>query len=218
MRGRERRLDMKVGQLMTKDVITVAPDTPLRKVAELLATKGISGVPVVAGDELLGVVSEADIVTKEQGAPLLPKRRFRHRGGTNDRLAARTAADAMTSPAVTIEDYRSISGAAQLMGEHGVNRLPVVHNGRLVGILTRADLVRAFARPDTEIAAEIRDDVVERAFWQANDRIRITVADGEVVLRGVVDSKTTAEGIPPAVTRVPGVVSVRSELEWPAEA
>jgi CBS domain-containing protein len=213
---------MDVGRLMTKDVISVTPDTPLREVADILASNGISGVPVVADTEVLGVVSEADIIAKEQGAPLLQKSGFARVFGSRNpqfeaRLAARTAGDAMTTPAVTIERFRSIAGAAQLMSEHGVNRLPVLQNGELVGIVTRADLVRAFARPDREIATDIREEVVKRAFWQPTESVTVAVDDGEVVLRGTVESKSVAEALPAAVTRVAGVVGVHSELEWPPD-
>src|SRR4051812_27918170 len=102
---------MDVGQLMTKDVISVAPDTPLRGVASILAANGISGVPVVATGQLLGVVSEADIIARERGAPLLRKSGFARLFGSRRsrpgaRFAARPAADAMTSPPVTIEQFR----------------------------------------------------------------------------------------------------------------
>jgi CBS domain-containing protein len=129
-----------------------------------------------------------------------------------ERLDARTAGEAMTSPAITVEEWYSPATAASLMIEHGVHRLPVLKRGLLVGIISRADLVRAFARPDSDIARDIREDVVLRAFWLPPEQVSIQVFEGEVTLRGELDSKLAVELLPEAVSRVPGVVSVRSKL------
>jgi CBS domain-containing protein len=202
---------MRVREVLTTDVVTVTPATPLRSVAELLLRNHISGVPVV--DELgkvLGVVSEADIVWKEAAAD----------GGRPVRtwlakLEARTAGEAMTSPAITVgADYR-VADAARLMSRRGVNRLPVVDDeGTLTGIVTRADLVRAFVRTDEEIERELRDDVVLRTLWIDPVDLWITVADGEVRLAGKVDTRADAELLEFFASRVPGVVSVHSTLRW----
>jgi|SoiMethySBSTD1v2_1073268.scaffolds.fasta_scaffold319519_2 CBS domain-containing protein len=208
---------MRVDQLMTKNVITVTPETPLRDVAALLAEKGISGVPVVENDQLLGVVSEADLLVKEAGPGVRPSRvldwlllpDYTEREA---KFAARTAGEAMTSPAQTIPDYASVATAAARMSEERVNRLPVLKDGKLVGILTRADVIRAFTRRDDEIAEEIREDVIGRGFWEPPDAVTVEVDQGEVVLSGTVQSHAVASGIPRAVLRVPGVVSVESRL------
>ena len=95
----------------------------------------------------------------------------------------------------------------------GVNRLPVVEDGRLVGIVTRADLVRLFTRSDEEIARDIRQDVVKR-LWIAPERIEVEVEQGEVVLRGEADTEVEAELLLKRIPLVAGVVGVRSELSW----
>lgn len=209
---------MKVEQLMTRDPRTVMPDTTLKDVAAILSSQGISGLPVVDGDlRVLGVVSEADILRKEQG---LGGRRGGVLGWLLDReapdpkLEARTAGEAMTSPALTIEPGRPASEAARLMVKKEINRLPVVSGGRLVGIVTRADLVRAFTRPDEEIEREIRDDVLLSTLWIDPKRVSISVSNGEVSLSGKVETRTQAELVEAYVRRVPGVVDARSELEW----
>jgi CBS domain-containing protein len=194
---------MIVDDVMTRDVISVPPNTLLKEVARLLTEHGISGVPVEEHGKVVGVVSEADIVSKERGRRKWWLRR-------NSRLHARTAGDAMTSPAITIQGRRSISSAAALMSDHDVNRLPVVDDRALVGIVTRADLVRAFARPDEDI----RQDVVKtlRNLWVSPQTVRVEVRSGEVTLRGAVTLPKIVKRVPAAIERVPGVVSVKSEL------
>ena len=213
---------MKVKDLMTTDVLTVRTSTTLKEAAALLAEKRISGLPVVDDDRrVLGVLSEGDILYKESEA---------HRPGFLERLlapgsapldlklAARTVGQAMTAPALTIGPRRPVTEAATIMIEEGVNRLPVVdHDDRLMGIITRADLVRAFVRSDEEIELEIREDVVRKILWLEPEQLRVAVSDGEVVLSGQLETKTDAELIPAFVQRVPGVVGVVSKLRWREE-
>jgi len=115
---------------------------------------------------------------------------------------------------VTIGPERPASAGARLMLERGINRLPVVKDGVLVGIVTRADLVRAFTRPDAVLAREIRTDVVERAMWLSRDQIDVTVVDGEVALAGDVETRVDAEVLELLAARVPGVVAVSSRVRW----
>lgn len=208
---------MRVDELMTKNVVTVTPATTLKEVASLLIQKGISGLPVVEGDQLVGVISEADLLVKEAGPAPRPSRvlewlLFSDLTGSEAKLEARTAGEAMTAPAITIEPYTSVATAAATMTERGLKRLPVVKDGKLVGIVTRRDIVRAFARSDEEIKREIREDIVRRGFWEPADTVDVSVVDGDVVLSGTVESNVAASGIPHAAQRVPGVVSINSEL------
>jgi CBS domain-containing protein len=212
---------MKVQDVMTKEVRTSPPEATLKAVAEVLAEAGISGLPVVASSgEVLGVVSEGDILRKEKGLDPRP-------GGIagwffvefpedRQKVAARLAGEAMSSPAITIEPGEPVQRAAALMIDHQVNRLPVVDDdGKLVGIVTRRDLVRAFVRSDAEIRREILDDVLLRSLWIAPDRVSVTVEDGEVTIRGQVDTQLDAELVRRLVEQLPGVVSVESQLDRP---
>jgi CBS domain-containing protein len=218
--GGRRRGAMKVQEVMQEQVKTVRVDTSLKDAAGLLAEHGISGLPVVNGDgEVLGVVSEADILVKTHGPR--PERGTvfeRLLGPVDPKLAAKTqaltAGEAMTAPAVTIRRDAQVSEAAGLMAKLGINRLPVVEQGRLVGILTRADVVRAFIRADDAIAAEIGEDVVGRVFWLSPDRVQVGVEDGKVTLDGELDHESIATLLAEHVRRVPGVVSVDSRLRW----
>jgi CBS domain-containing protein len=210
---------MKVFDVMTKDVISVTPETSLKEVARLLAEKRVSGLPVVSDGKVVGVVSEGDLLFKERGPSerkgMLSWLLDPHGIEAQLKLDATTVADAMTTPPVTIGSRRPLPVAAALMLERGVNRLPVVDEGELVGIVTRADLVRAFARDDTQIKQEIEEGVFRRGMWLDDPgEIRVSIADGEVRLDGEVDRRTEAEVAETLVGRVTGVVAVDSHLTW----
>ena len=206
---------MRVADVMTVDVLTVGPETSLKDVAGLLASRGISGCPVVDADGLLlGVVSEADILAKERRPP--HQTRFGHLLGyaepSDGKALARTAGEAMTSPAITVDSARRVDAAAALMLDRSVNRLPVVgRDGKLVGIVTRADLVRAFVHSDEEIAREIREEVLLHELWLDPTDFELTVKDGEVTVAGQIRQDEEAALIERRIRLVPGVVSVRIE-------
>lgn len=206
---------MIVKDLMSRDVVSVTPLTSLKHVAQLLTAHRISGMPVL-GDagEVVGVVSEADILVAEQGES--PSRRWLGPLlGAADTRGARTVADAMTAPAITIGEHSDVTEAARRMTEDHVNRLPVLDwSGALVGIVTRADLVRAFARADAVLEEEIRKDIVARVFWMDETAVDVRVERGEVELEGHVEQRFDAELLARLVRRVPGVVAVRSSLTW----
>ena len=205
---------MKVRDAMTSEVRVVGPEASLKEVASILAEHRISGLPVVDdGGGVLGVVSEGDIVLKESAeVPQGLQRVFHHKEASAlaSKVEARTAGEAMSAPAIVVEPFWQLAQAAGLMIEHGVKRLPVVEDGKLVGILTRFDLVRAFARGDDEIVREIREETLSGLAWP--ERLQVTVRGGEVTLRGEVDSKFEAESLPSSIRRIPGVVAVDSEL------
>jgi CBS-domain-containing membrane protein len=211
-----------VRDVMTTSVLDVRPATPLKEVARLLVEHRISGLPVVddAG-AVVGVISEADLLAKEQDPGTLAHRPLARIFGESDeqrhqraKAEARTAGDAMTAPAITIDASRSIHQAAGVMIERRVNRLPVVADGRLVGIVTRADLVRAFIRSDEQLAETIRADVLLGALWIDPEQFAVDVADGVVTIRGSVDRRSTAAMITQMVEMVPGVVAVNADVAW----
>ena len=210
---------VRVGEVMTRDVVSVTPDTPLKDVAAALVERGVSGLPVCDADgAVVGVLSEADLLVKQGGAPERSGGLFAWLVDTASapdlaKLRAHTAGEAMTAPAITVESGAPVSEAARTMVSLGVNRLPVLKDGRLVGIVTRADLVRLFTRSDEEIARDIRQDVVKR-LWIAPERIEVEVEQGEVVLRGEAETEAEAELLLKRIPLVAGVVGVRSELSW----
>ncbi|HLX34822.1 MAG TPA: CBS domain-containing protein [Candidatus Limnocylindrales bacterium] len=210
-----------IRDVMTAPVATVRPTDLLKDVAQILVTREVSGLPVVDDTgAIVGVLSEADFLVKEQGR--LPATRRVHRLlGANGRRhaleakqSARTAGELMTSPAVTIGPRRPISEAARLMTERQINRLPVVDDGRLVGIVSRADLVRAFARSDEELARTIREDVLLRILWLDPESFTVKVQDGIASISGRVERRSTSELVRETVAMVPGIVDVTANLPW----
>ncbi len=213
---------MRVKDVMSSPVVTVAAETPLRAVAARLVEHGISGAPVVAADgSVLGVVSEGDIVVRERGAGRARSQlaSFSDADGARleRKLDAQTAGEAMTGPPITVPADAPLAQAAALIVDRGVNRLPVTDGRqRLVGIVSRADLVRAFARSDAELEQEIREEVVPGGFlWCSPGHVGVEVTDGHVTLSGEVESEDVAALLVANAERVPGVLSVRSELRWP---
>ena len=211
-----------VGDVMSRSVLSVRPDTPLKEVARLLVERRISGLPVVNDEgKVLGVVSEADLLVKEQDPAALPHRPLAWIFGESSearemraKVEARTAGEAMTAPAITIEASRSIHAAAGLMIERRVNRLPVTDGEELVGIVTRADLVRSFVRSDEQLAQTIRDDVLLKALWIDPAPFTVEVLDGVATIRGRVDRRSTAAMVTHMAEMVPGVVAVNAEIAW----
>jgi CBS domain-containing protein len=210
---------MRVEDIMSKDVAVARPDMTLKEAARLLVDRGISGLPVVsAAGRVIGVVSEGDLLPRD-GAPRRHRRALawllEHGDGAEVVEPARLVADVMSSPAFTVDSFWTIPGAAHLMRHQGVKRLPVLRAGELVGIVSRADIVRAFARSDAEVEREVRELVdFERALWSDQLSVDIEVKGGEVVLSGAVERRSLAETLPPMTGRIPGVVSVDSQLSW----
>lgn len=213
---------MNVRDVMTTQVISVRAETPLKEVARILAEHGISGVPVVDdAQQVLGIVSEADFLMKEQPSerrsPSLVAWLFDRAAAqrVEEKLHATTAGQIMSRPPVTIGAGRPLREAAVAMMRNKINRLPVLDDeGRLVGIVTRADLVETFLVPDEELRRRVQQDVLHDTMWMAPDEIEVGVAEGIVTLAGTVDRRSTATIVERLVGQVEGVVGVASRLAW----
>lgn len=210
---------MSVLEVMTgeRDLVTVSPEATLKEVAALMLEHGISGLPVVDSERrVVGVISEADIVSGEAGGSGKQGMLARARAFAGEPAGLptpRTVGEAMSSPAVTIRSDQPTVQAARLIAGRGVNRLPVVdEDERIVGIVTRADVVRAFARSDEEIAREIREAVVEGLLGIEPGVVQVVVEEGEVFLTGELDTSTSVRIVEYFASRVTGVVAVRSDL------
>lgn len=212
---------MKVSDVMTNDVIVVSPQTPLREVARILSDSRISGVPVVnETGACIGVVSERDLLAKQLSRPLSHRSPLEWIFGEMldpeeaRRRAATTAAEAMSSPAVTIAADRPLREAAAVMIDRDMNRLPVVDSGKLVGIVSRADLVRAYLRLDEEILVAVRDDVLRHTMWLDPANFDVTVHDGAVRIAGRVDRRSTARIVERLIGLVDGVRHIEFDVSW----
>jgi CBS domain-containing protein len=203
-----------VKDVMTNRVVAVRKNAPFKDIATLLTRYRVSAFPVLDDDgKVIGVVSEADLLCKEALIAAMGERP----GPYHDdfaRAAAVTAAELMTTPPVTITPGEPAAGAARLMYNAGVKRLPVVsENGHLVGIISRADVLSVYNRPDDEIGEEITKNVIRHEFLKGPGCFTVTVKDGIVTLEG---PGTVQQGraILAEVWRVEGVVSVRDRLTY----
>jgi CBS domain-containing protein len=202
---------VKVRDVMTTDVVTVGPYTPFQDIVALLLEHDISGIPVLNGDVLVGIITEADLVAREAK----PGRRRRPLAIFAGMLAADarpehqdtgfTAYSLMTSDPVTIGPDDDVRTAAATMMKARVKRLPVVEDGKLVGIVTRQDLLRFYSRSDEEIAADV-NALLESSHLTPD--VRATIEHGVVILEGSTEDQKHRDALPSMLDTVPGVVSV----------
>jgi len=209
----------KVADVMSTDVVSVGENAPYREVVDVLAGRRVSAVPVldVVG-HVVGVVSEADLLHKleltgQPGNGYLFEGARQH--AAREKAMAATARELMNTPAVTAMAHTSLVEAARRMDAAEVKRLPVVDDlGRLVGIVSRGDLLKVFLQPDTAIAEQVRTDVLRRVLRTAPPDVTVAVHNGVVTLNGTVERRSL---IPVAVgltTAVDGVVDVVDRLTY----
>jgi CBS domain-containing protein len=203
-----------VSDLMTTSVVRVRRDTGFKEIVRLLADNAISAVPVVDGDDRpLGVVSETDLLRKQAGqfdpAGLLPA--LPAQPADQARTRATTAEGLMNSPAVTGRPQWTVVEAAQVMERHRVKRLLVVNEAeRLVGVISRADLLRVFLRGDRAIRDEIAEVVLVRTLGSACSGVTARVVDGQVFLSGTVERKSLIPLVVRLCHGVDGVIDVEA--------
>ncbi|MFD1661726.1 CBS domain-containing protein [Streptomyces caeni] len=208
-----------VGDVMTSRVVRVGEDATYREIVDALAGCQGSALPVLDGQgRVVGVVSEADVLRKVEFPGGGEEPRFFERPtrrAARARARADLARDLMSAPAVTIGPDESVAAAARLMESRRVKRLPVVDGEcRLVGIVSRRDLLKTHLRPDSDIRDDIIDGVVKRALWADPAGLTVDVRDGVVELRGWVDRHNTAISALHLTEQVPGVVRVVDRLSW----
>lgn len=212
----------KVGSVMTSDVVRAVYGTPFKEVARLLAAHRISGLPVVdEDDKVIGVISETDLMVRQATTPdpYEPPRRRRFaaftRGGRQRtaKTEARTAGRLMTGPPVTAHADDTIVEAARTMARHRVERLPILDEAdRLVGIVTRRDLLQVFLRPDTDIHEEVVQDVLGRTLWVPPHAVDVSVTEGVVTLTGQLERRSETDIAVSMTRQVDGVVAVVDKL------
>lgn len=217
---------MQVREVMTEKVVSVREDTPFKAVAKTLIDHDISGVPVVdPGGFVLGIVTEADLIAKAA----YPERETRGLARFVTRLLAgppiewvqkahgRTAADVMSTPVVTAAPEDDLHEAARTMIEADVKRLPVVEDGRLVGILSRNDLIRVFVRTDDDLRHGVEGFLTRCGYVVPDHLITVTVSDGTVALEGSVLYESDIRVAGSLVEALDGVVSVDNRLRYREE-
>jgi len=203
-----------VADVMTTRVIAVKRNADFKQIAEVLRQYRVSACPVIDdAARVVGVVSEADLLYKaadcELPAGLI---RLRWKLGEESKITAVTAGELMTSPAVTIQSDAPVQVAARVMRDRRLKRLPVVGKyGELIGIVSRADVLGVYDRPDTAILAEVTHVVASELGTIPGD-FEATVSSGVVTLIGFVAQEETALELVARLRHVEGVVAVRDRL------
>ncbi|WP_208765103.1 CBS domain-containing protein [Streptomyces albidochromogenes] len=213
-----RRSPSTVADVMTSVVAAVSLEAQFKEIVTTMRQWRVTALPVLEGEgRVIGVVSEADLMPKEElratDATLIDQKQ---RLADYAKAGAVSARDLMSSPAVTIHPNAPLPQAARLMAQHRIKRLPVVDEaGILRGIVSRADLLKVFLRPDRELAAEVRHEVVDHLFPVSRAGIVVEVEEGRVTLSGQVRDATLIPVAERLTRAVEGVVDVRCRLTGP---
>jgi len=221
---------MKASDVMVTDVITVKPESNVPDVAELLLTNRISAVPVIddAGN-LVGIVSEGDLLRRSEADTGHERAWWLRLLMGRENLAAeylrehsRRVADIMTRGVISAEPDTPVADIATLLERHRIKRVPIVRDGKIVGIVSRANLIQALATfrkklisPQTVADAALREEIESRLKsepWVRPFLVNVTVTDGEVDLWGLVDSLVEKRALRVAVENVPGVKAVNDNV------
>lgn len=216
----------KVEEIMTRDVIAVAPETTIRRAAELLIDHGISGLPVV--DEqgaVVGILSEGDLIVRQRPRPRPSVWRLFFQDG--ERLAREyqkatgtMVAEVMTTTVISIAPDASLETAAALLDQHKIGRIPVMDDGRLVGIVSRGDLVKALATAapaapgalsDAQLVKEMKARLDHEA-WVSSRTLRVEAKDGVLTLWGMVESETERSALETMARSIPGCRAVDNKI------
>jgi CBS domain-containing protein len=218
---------MRATDVMTKSVVTILEDAPVREAARLLVEHRISGLPVVDADgRVIGLVTEADLIARQQAVPA--RHPWWHRFFADPerlaedyrRSAGSTVGDVMTRAVICVDPRMPIEAIATLLERRGIKRVPVVEHGRLVGIVSRADLVRALAERPTAQSGSAADAEIIRAIgdrldgepWAHRSGVIVTSGAGVVELWGLVESDGERAATATLARNVPGVREVRNYL------
>lgn len=223
---------MKAHEIMTTNVVSVLPDTPVRDVAALMVEKHLSGVPVCNDSgTLLGIISEGDLLRRSELGTEKHRRRWLSFFTRPDEEArdftkshAMHAEEIMSKDVFWVSEDAPLDDVVGLMEKHDIKRVPVVSHGKLVGIVSRVDIVRALATLQSQIMpappesdAEIRanmNDILKNEDWALSAVVNVIVSDGVVHLWGVIDSKEQREALHVAAENIPGVKSVEDHLTF----
>jgi len=204
-----------IRDVMNTRVIALKRSADFKEIVSVLRHHGVSACPVVndAG-QVIGVVSEGDLLFKEAD-PATPCGSIRMRWKLNEESKANavTAGHLMTSPAVTIQPDTPVAVAAKVMQDRRLKRLPVVtDDGSLIGIVSRADILSVYERPDADILDEVRTAIMAGEFGLDPSDFGVTVTSGIVTITGMVEDQCAALDLVARTRHTEGVVAVRDRL------
>lgn len=204
---------MQVVDLMTSDVVTVAPDSPLKQAARLMFRHGVSGLPVVDDSaRLVGMITEADFLRLQVERDIPDD----HDPGKAHPISeVERVSEVMSKGVITVDPDMSLGEAARIMAVQEIKRLPVVdEDGKLLGIISRMDIVAVYTRPDEVIEDEIREDLIRRVLFVDPDGVDVRVSQGVVTLIGEIGTRTEAALLEELARRLDGVVRVENRMTW----
>jgi CBS domain-containing protein len=205
---------MDVVDVMTRDVLFVTPDTSVREAARLMIDNRISGLPVVEAGIVVGIISEADYVAQDSASTWVSRVLFK--GDEAPLSGIEKVSELMSPNPVTIPSTATVQEAARVMTRRGFKRLPVEEDGRMVGIVTRSDLIRAYVRTDEEVADEARDLIA--VLPEPLSGVAVEVKDGIATLTGAVENSEEARMLTRVVKGVEGIGAVDNRLDWEVDS
>jgi CBS-domain-containing membrane protein len=220
---------MRASDIMVTNVVTVGPDACVQDVADLLLRNRISAVPVVSGNgEILGIVSEGDLLNRPESQTTHRKSWWLDALASKQTLAAeyikshsRQVTDVMTRDVITASPETSVAEIAALLEKNGIKRVPIVKNGKIVGVVSRANLLQGLATAKNKAPlaqpadSAIREKVMARLSnerWTRPALISVTVQDGTVELWGIVESSSERKAVHVLTEGTPGVRAVNDNL------
>jgi CBS domain-containing protein len=209
-----------VRDVMTARVVAVKKTASFKEMIALMRKFRVSAFPVIddAG-RVIGVVSQADMLNKEADlatgpGPLSGVLRLHD----HNKAAGVTAGELMTAPPLTVSPTTPLTEAARLMRDRRIKRLPVTNDtGHLIGIISRADVLSVFARPDADIHREANEVAIAESFVEDSRLFGVTVHDGIVTVTGPPQSDQAGHDLIETIRHIDGVVAVRDELSYPGK-
>ncbi len=207
-----------VGEVMTASVVALREGADYKEIVTALRRYRVSACPVIDdGDRVIGLVSEADLLSKLTDPEFPPGlERLNWRLQQENKANALTAEQLMTSPAIGIHPWASVAEAARQMEQWQIKRLPVVdHEERLVGIVTRSDVLSVYERPDGDIMEEITKVIIDQEFGLDPDAMNVTVKSGIVTVTGPVERLEQALRLLARIRHAEGVIGVRDRMNYP---
>lgn len=213
---------MKVSDIMTKEVVSISEDATFHDIVSTLIEKNVTGLPVVdATGVVVGMVTEGDLLNKEAYPPRIRvERRLRDAilewlaglDPITEKAKAKHARDLMSSPAITIGPAATVHEAAQKMLDYMIKRVPVVENGRLVGIVAREDVLRVYTQPDPVLQATVEELLEHSLYVPPDNHITVKVSGGTALLEGTVQYESDIRIVTNLVAAVDGIADVENRL------